>query len=200
MKKQLFFVASLSLLITFGAIAQVKGLQEKLKKVEGKTESVIIKTDKGSTTFSGDEAEALLKMLKAKTHGKKIIIVDGEDDVSCCGDDGENFDESNLPIKKMRLMHHGAPDENIEIELSDIMDSSAANKVRKKVVVDNRDGDKTVTITTTENGAEKVEMLEGADAEKFLKEHKEKEEKIDLPASGQKKKIKKIIIEDENKK
>jgi len=45
--------------------------------------------------------------------------------------------------------------------------------IKKKVKVEIVDGQKKVTVTTTENGEEKVELFEGEDADKYLDEHEE---------------------------
>jgi len=78
------------------------------------------------------------------------------------------------------------------------MDAFGGNKVHKKIVIEKRDGNKSVTVTTKENGTETVEMFEGADAEKYIKEHKNDSEKDVAPAKGEKKKVKKIIKEDKD--
>lgn len=200
MKKQLLFAAILSIIISAGVFAQKKGLTDKLKKIEGKTESIVIKTDKGITTFSGEEAAALMKMLKPEKTTKKIIVVDGDDDFSWNENDDVDVDEQYLPIKKIRVIDHGVRDKEIEINVSDILDSSVSKNVEKTVMVENKTGNKVVTVTTKENGTEKIEMFEGADADKYLKEHKSDKVKAEPSSTGLKKKVKKIVIKDENEK
>jgi len=200
MKRQLLFTAILSVLISCGVFAQEKGLKEKLKKVEGKAESIVIQTDKGTTTFSGDEADALMKMIKANAHGRKVIFLDGDDDFSWDAESDIDIDKLCLPLKKFKTLHGGALGGNIKVELSDLMDSLNPDRIHKKIVIQTRDGNKTVTVTTKENGTEKVEMFEGSDAEKYLEEHKSDIDKEETTSKGLKKKVKKIEIDDENKK
>lgn len=207
MKKQLLFAVILSITISAGVFAQEKGLMDKLKKIEGKAASIVIKTNKGTTTFSGEEAAALMKMLKSnpkdssQKSAKKIIVLDEDDDDFSWNEDVDiNVDELRLPLKKARVFQNGDPEGNVKIELSDFVDSLSSNKIHKKIVIQNRDGNKTVTVTTKENGTEKVEMFEGADAEKYLREHKSENKKAAPSSKGLKKKVKKIVIEDENEK
>jgi len=200
MKKQILFTIILGIAISVGMFAQEKGLKDKLKKIEGKAESVVIKTDKGITTFSGEDADDLIKMLKSKQHAKKIVVIDGEDDFSWDEGNDVDIDELSLPIHKLKIFHDRGLDNDIRIDLSDMMDSLAPNKIHKKIVVQNKDGNKTVTVTTKENGTEKIEMFEGKDAEKYLEEHKSDTEKVDPSSKGLKKKVKKIVIEDEDQK
>jgi len=202
MKKQLLFATVLSLIISTALFAQEKGIRDKLKKIEGNTESVVVKTDKGTVTFSGKEADELVKMLKMKKSTKKIIVLNsGDDDEFTWNEDCEGDpSDSCLPMKKFKFHHDMDSAGDIEIELSDVMESLSDNKIHKKIIVQNKDGVKTVTITTKENGTEKVEILEGADADKYLDEHKTDNEKDGAASKGLKKKIKKIIKEEQNEK
>jgi len=139
-------------------------------------------------------------MLKPEKTAKKVIVLDGDDDFSWNEDDDVDLDEVGPPMKKIKVFHNGAPDGEIEINISDILDSSASKNVEKTVVVKNRNGKKVVTVTTKENGSEKIEMFEGADAEKYLEEHKSDKEKAEPFSKGLKKKVKKIVIEDKDEK
>jgi len=200
MKRQLLFTAILSILISVGVFAQGKALKEKLKKIEGNAESIVIQTDKGTTTFSGDEADALMKMIKSKDHSRNVIVFDGDDDFSWDEGNDIDIDKLCLPLEKMKTWHGGALGGNIRIDLSDFMDSLNPDKVHKKIVIQNRDGNKTVTVTTREYGTEKIEMFEGSDADKYLEEHKSDNEKVEAPSKSLKKKTKKIVVDDENEK
>lgn len=200
MKKQLLLSVIFGILLTFGAFAQEKGLNDKLKKIEGKAESIVVKTDKGTFTFSGKEADAVMKILMSKKSAKKVIVINGEDDFSWNENDDVDVDELRIPLKKLKIFHGSDQDGNIEIELSDLLDSSNSGKIHKKVVIQNRDGNKTVTVTTKENGTEQIEMFEGKDAEKYIEEHKSDETKDESAPKGMKKKVKKIVIENEDKK
>jgi len=200
MKKQLLFTAILALAISTSGFAQEKDLKEKLKTVEGNPESIVVKTDKGTVTFNKAEAEELMKMLKSKKHAKKVIVFKGDED-ACCDEDGDvDFEEFSFPPHKFKFLHNGGLDSNIRIDISDFLDSFGPNKINKKVVIQNRDGNKTVTVTTKENGTEQVEMFEGKDAEKYIEEHKSEETKDESSSKGMKKKVKKIVIEEKDQK
>lgn len=202
MKKQFLLALILGFAISFGAFAQEKDIKEKLKKVEGNPESIVVKTDKGTITFNREEAKELLKMLKAKKHGKRIVVMNNDED-SCCNNDAEfdfDFDQFSLPMHNFHFTPNDGLDSNLRIDFSDFMDSFGSNKIKKKIVIQNRDGNKTVTVTTKENGTEQIEMFEGKDAEKYLEEHKSDETKDESSSKGIKKKVKKIVIEDEDKK
>lgn len=200
MKKQLLFAAILGFAISITGFTQEKGLKEKLKTVEGNPESIVVKTDKGTVTFDKAEAEELMKMLKSKRHAKKVVVFDGDED-ACCGEDGDvDFEEFSFPPHKFQFLHDGGLDSNIRIDVSDFLNSFGSNKINKKVVIQNRDGNKTVTVTTKENGTEQIEMFEGKDAEKYIEDHKSDETKDEPSSKGMKKKVKKIVIEDEDKK
>ena len=63
-------------------------------------------------------------------------------------------------------------------------------------MVNEENGEKKVTVTTTENGETKTEVYEGDEADEYLKEHKkDKKFKIKIEDGDSKKKVKKIIIE-----
>lgn len=199
MKKQLLLAIVLGFVISTTVFAQEKDLKEKLKQVEGNPESIVVKTDKGTVTFNKAEAEELMKMLKSKKHAKKVVVFDGDEN-ECCGDDVDiDFDEFSFPPHKFKFLHDGGLDSNLRIDLSDIMDSFGPNRIKKKIVIENRDGNKTVTVTTREHGTEQIEMFEGKDAEKYIEEHKNDEAKGESVQKGMKKKVKKIV-EDEEKK
>ena len=201
MKKQLLFATILCIIVSTAVFAQEKGLKDKLKKIDGKAESVVVKTDKGTVTFSGKEADELVKMLKTKKSAKKVIILNSDDDEFSWNEDGEgDSSDSSMPMQKFKFLHNRNSFGDLEIELSDIMESLSDNKIHKKIIVQNRDGVKTVTITTKENGTEKIEILEGTDADKYLEEHKSDTEKEGAASKGLKKKIKKIIKEEQNEK
>ncbi len=199
MKKQLLLALVLGFAISAPGFAQEKDLKEKLKQVEGNPESIVVKTDKGTVTFDKAEAEELMKMLKSKKHAKKVVVLEGDEN-ECCGDDVEiDFDEFSFPPHKFKFLHDGELDSNLRIDLSDIMDSFGPNRIKKKIVIENRDGNKTVTVTTREHGTEQIEMFEGKDAEKYIEEHKNEASKSESVQKGMKKKVKKIVEDDEKK-
>ena len=66
-------------------------------------------------------------------------------------------------------------------------------EIRKEVEVDMIDGEKVLTIKTTENGKKTVEKYKGAEAEKKMKEMEEEAERLEKEAAGDPNK--KVVIE-----
>jgi len=68
-------------------------------------------------------------------------------------------------------------------------------KIKKEINVEVNDGVKTVTVTTTEDGEEKVEVYTGDEADEYLKKMKHgKKMKIHVSEDGDKKMKRKMII------
>jgi hypothetical protein len=67
----------------------------------------------------------------------------------------------------------------------------------EKLIVNEENGEKVVTVTKTQNGEETTEIYHGEEAENYLKEHNPIiEKKLKFPFDGKKKKLK-IIVEDD---
>jgi len=198
MRKYLLFVLLLSVAAVSGSFAQNTSLKEKLKSIEGKAQKIEVKTDKGTVTFTGDDAQELLKRLKEK--GAKKVIVLNDDDFEWNGDDDAICLEGLRAPGHAFKFFNGAGLDSLRINLTEFLDNFGPNKITKKVVIDTRDGMKSVIVTTKENGTEKIETYEGADAEKYIQEHKESCDQDGQPEAGTKKKMKKVIIEDKDQK
>ena len=189
----LFSYLSLLGFITLLFIANLnaqENLNEKLKKIEGSVDKITITADGKEYTFEGDEAEQLFKSMKGKSSNsfvwnssddksgkKKIIILDA---------DGEN-DEIEIESE----------DDNVVIVKTDGDFDDVSDGIQKKVKVGVEDGNKTVTVTTKENGEEKTEVYSGKEADEYIEkmkaENKDFDISIDSKSDG--KKVKKIIIE-----
>lgn len=99
-------------------------------------------------TFKGKEADEYLEKMEDEHEMLIDIDVDFDED--------KNFTTNKIWI------HTDDDDHNIE----------------EKIKIEVNDGEKTVTITTTEDGEEKVKVLKGKDAEKYIKENDENGHKI----------------------
>ena len=123
--------------------------------------------------YKGEDAEKYLMKHSGGKHGSKFISDDGEVHI-IMEMDGDDF-------------HWISEGDHKEI--------------KKKVNVEVEDGVKKVTITTTEDGKEKVEVFEGAEADAYLEKMEHgKKMKIHVSEDGDKKVMKKkvIIIEEKD--
>ena len=189
----LFSYLSLLSFITSLFIANLnaqENLKDKIKKIEGSVDKITITADGKEYTFEGDEAEQLFKSMKDKSSNsfvwnssddksgkKKIIILDA---------DGEN-DEIEIESE----------DDNVVIVKTDGDFDDVSDGIQKKVKVEVEDGNKTVTVTTKENGEEKTEVYSGKEADEYIEKMKAENDDFDISVESESdgKKVKKIIIE-----
>jgi hypothetical protein len=137
--------------------------KSKLDKLKGKVEKITVKVDGKDVVFDGKEAEKLAKQLSEQ---KRIVIRtdDGDEMMSACDGD-EMMSECDGAAVMLRKI-----DRNKNYNF--ILNKGEENK---KINVEDKDGAKTVTVTTTKDGKEETKTYKGEDAEKFLKEEKGKE-------------------------
>jgi hypothetical protein len=134
-------------LFTTKLFAQEKDvLREKLENLKGKVEKITLKVDGKDAVFEGKDAEMLFKKLQKQKIEHKMWI--GSDDM----DEGPDCDWAFISDED-------SPDVDI-------------HGIEKKVKVEDKDGKKSVTITTTKDGKEETKVLSGEEAEKFIKEDK----------------------------
>lgn len=84
----------------------------------------------------------------------------------------------------------------------DSEDNDVGEKIEKKIKVEDKNGVKTITVTTTENGKSRVKTYSGKDAEEFL-DKMEKDMDFNIKFKGNNragKNIEKIIIMEKEKK
>jgi len=176
----LLFIANLN--------AQEK-LNEKIKKIDGTVDKITITSDGKEYIFEGAEAEQLFKKMKSNNSQsfvwnssddstkKKVIILDAD------------RDEDMIEVES------GA--ENVVIVKIDGDFDDIEEGIQKKEKVEVEDGNKTVTVTTKENGEEKTEVYEGKEADEYIEKMKSENGEINISVdeSTDGKKVKKIIIE-----
>ncbi|MCX6152344.1 MAG: hypothetical protein NTX22_17595 [Ignavibacteriales bacterium] len=154
-----------------------KEIMEKLKKLDGDVNKITITSDKGEVSFEGKEAKKIFDLLasKEKVKSKKVIVIsddgdssDTNDQISCWQGDDEiiMFDDEDSLVDKFYWKSKS--------------DDMEGKNIEKKIKVDVVNGVKEVTVTTTEDGKEKVDVYKGEEAEKFLKDT-EKEAGVDSP-------------------
>lgn len=167
-----------------------ENLKEKLNKIEGSVDKITITADGKEYMFEGDEAEKLFKNLKRnsnhsfvwntseeKSGKKKVIILDAD------------ADSDEIEIE--------GGDDNIVIIKTDSDFDEVSDGIQKKVKVEVEDGNKTVTVTTKENGEEKTEVYSGKEADEYIEKMKAENKDFDISIESKTdgKKVKKIIIE-----
>jgi len=139
---------------------------------------------------------------------KKVTVTtteDGNENVEVYeGEEAEKFLESHSKGGK-KLMFISEDDDmtivNIDSDVLHWTSEGDHEGIMKKVNVEVEDGVKTVTITTTEDGKDKVEVFTGDEAEEYLSKMKHgKKMKIHISEDGDKKVMKKkvIIIEEKD--
>ncbi|MBK9097943.1 MAG: hypothetical protein IPM14_07460 [bacterium] len=180
----------LSLFFIFTNANAQENLKEKLNKIEGSVDKITITADGKEYSFEGDEAEKLFKNLKRssnhsfmwntsedKSGKKKVIILDADSD----------SDEIEIE----------SDDDNIVIVKTDGDFDDVSDGIQKKVKVEVEDGNKTVTVTTKENGEEKTEVYSGKEADEYIEKMKAENKDFDISIEKKTdgKKVKKIIIE-----
>ncbi len=144
-------IAAIILLVTLGffsakLFAQDKdALKEKLDNLKGKVEKLTVKVDGKDVVFEGKDAEKLVNRLREPMKSHMIWVGDDDRD----GGPEHEFTFSSGDIDKFDLKTDGDT---------------------KKIKVEDKDGKKKVTVTTTKDGKEETKVYEGDDAEKFLKD------------------------------
>lgn len=156
-----------------------KNLKKKLKEVEGKAEKITIKTDEGEYTFEGDDAEKLLSRMKKRSNHFSFNTPGVHLDHPGFNDDSLSFfiekhlnDSVFVSMKKMHK-NFPKPDKNhFKFRIFEDKDEfevfGEGEKNYKKVIVEDEDGEKVVTITTSKDGEEETEVLKGKEAEEYL--------------------------------
>lgn len=195
MKNKIFIAFVLILTaaaFTISMSQSVSSVKEKLKKLTGDVQKIVISTDDGEVTLEGDEAKEAYKKLN-HLYGDKSWTFE-------ISDDEEGDDEKVFVIKKS-----GDDDFNwVSVD---------GNKISSKVILDElkgnsktieisiEDGNKKVTVTTKKDGESTTKIYEGDEAEEYL-EKMESDDKVHIfefkDDDATKEKVK-IIIEKKNK-
>jgi len=190
-----------------GSMAEgdVDGTMKKIKvEDEDGVKKVTVTTTKDGEesveTYEGEEADKFLESMDKKHgmafHGDEIINLSSEDIIKSGDDDVyiiKKFKDKDGNIKinvttgedGEHVFIHKDSDHDLEWITEDV-----DGKMKKEVIVEVKDGVKTVTVTTTEDGEENVEVFTGDEADEYLeKMHDEDGMEIEM------KKMKKIKIE-----
>lgn len=172
-------------------------LKNKIKNIIGHPSQIIIETDEGKYIFNQNESEEILRILKSKSH--KILIEEDVDTIIIkklqgnqifVSDEFEELQEVDIEGKLLKkdaenieIIYKGKDGKTIEeiIKLKNIdrisdfawVSQFVENDIEKKVHIEVKDNNKKVTITSTKDGDKSIEVLEGIEAEEFLKKFEE---------------------------
>jgi len=171
MRNRIFFTFVMAITVaafSFSIGQSGSSVKEKLKKLKGEIEKIVITTDEGEVTLEGKDAQEAYKIIK-DSYGKKSWTFTVSDD-----DDGENVfvikKDSNKDI-------HWISSDSISIGSKIMLDD--IDEISKKIEIKIEDDEKTVTVTTKEDGEEKTETYTGEEAEEYLKKL-EDEDKVNV--------------------
>lgn len=188
---RLIILTLLTIVIIPSSFAQEK-LKDKIDKIDGSVDKIVITSEGNEYYFEGKEAEELFhKIKKGASHNLSWTMAEtegGEEKVIIINSDGDE--------KVIEIESEG--DDNIIIKTDKDFDKDIED-IRKKVKVEAEDGNKKVTVTTTENGEEKVEIYEGKEADEYLEKMKSENDDFNISINKKEdgKKVKKIIIKKE---
>ncbi|MCB9249917.1 MAG: hypothetical protein H6613_15865 [Ignavibacteriales bacterium] len=148
-----------------------KSTKDKLDKIKGDVSKIVITSNSGDVVFEGEEAQQLFKKIKSK---KLHWISEGDDDIDI---DGENVMIFKSEDGEKHIIKHKGHGNKMMMFMND------DDKDHKIITVDLEDenGEKTLTVTTTENGEEKIETFKGKEAdEQIEKMNKEGDVQIEI--------------------
>ena len=176
----LIFASFFLLLIMSKSTFSQSEVQEQLNKIDGNVDKITITADGKEYTFEGKDAEKLFKKMK--------------------GSDSHSFawHTSDDSKKEKVIILDGDDDDVFVVKSGDDFDWNTEG-INKKVKVKVENGEKTVTVTTKENGTETTKVYTGDEADEYLDKMKSENDDFDIQIDSDKdcKKMKKIIIKTE---
>ena len=179
------------LFIIPSSLAQEK-LKDKIEKIEGSVEKIVITSDGKDYTFQGNDAKELFDKIKKKSSHNFVWTTSD----SAAGNENVYIIKTNGDDKEIEIESEG--ENKIIIKTDKDLDNDTAS-IKKKVKIEVENGNKKVTVKTSENGKEKTKVYEGKEADEYLEKMKSKNKdfNISIDKDNDGKKIKKIIIETE---
>lgn len=141
-----------------------KEIKEKLSKLKGEIEKIVISTDEGEVTFEGEEAKEISERL-TNFYSEKDWVFEMKRD----GDK-----------EKIYVVKRGDSDSNFNWvttdgdSISEMIFIEKIDKASKELDIKIENGNKKVTVTKVdENGEQTIETYEGEAAEEYLKKLEE---------------------------
>lgn len=180
-----------ALFIIPSSLAQEK-LKDKIEKIEGSVEKIVITSDGKDYTFQGNDAKELFDKIKKKSSHDYVWTTSD----SAAGNENVYIIKTDGDDKEIEIESEG---ENKIIIKSDKDIDDDISGIRKKVKIEVDNGNKKVTVTTTENGEAKTEVYEGKEADEYIDKMKANDDDLNIIIENgkDKKKVKEIIIETE---
>ena len=129
--------------------------------------------------------------------GKKKIKVYTGKDADKYLKEHEDKDSYHLKLDKIKKGQ-----KMVWIEKDEDSDDDVGESIEKEIKVEDKNGVKTITVTTTKDGKTDIKTYSGKDADEFL-EKMEKDEKLNIKFESDDhngKKMQKIIIKEKEKK
>jgi hypothetical protein len=120
-----------------------------------------------------DQTKSKLDQLKGKVD-KITVKVDGKD-IVFEGKEAEKLAKKLQKPGNIEIITDNIKEgkkKNISLMLNSEGDDKAG--VKKKIQIEDKDGEKVVTVTTTKDGKDEIKTYKGEEADKFMKENNEK--------------------------
>ena len=149
-----------------------ESLKGKIKNIKGDINSITISTTEGNVTFEGEDAKELYEKMKSRTLHKELKFISEDGDAHHFG--GNNVMVLKSKDGKKRIMKHKGKANKLMMFMSDDDDIDIIDgKKIIKVEVDDENGEKEITVTTNEDGEEKVETYKGKEADEYMDKMKD---------------------------
>ncbi|MCW8849204.1 MAG: hypothetical protein OQJ81_04430, partial [Melioribacteraceae bacterium] len=155
----------LFLSVTFVTAQENNSVKDKLNSIKGEVNKIVISTDKGDVTFEGKNAEKIFQKMKSDKMKKLKWISEDGDDI--------DIDDENVMIFKSgkggkHILKEFKDSDNVIIMSSDEDFDFIEGGKTIRIEVEDENGEKTVTVTTNEDGEKKVDTFVGKEADEYL--------------------------------
>ena len=137
--------------------------KEKLDNIKEDVDKITITAGGEEISFEGDDAKKLFKKMKSSSHGVQSFYIK---------EDGDSSGTKKIIIKSDGDAEVYEFSEEHGDHMVWFSDEGDLKNMEKNVKVEIENGQKKVTITATENGEEKTEVYEGAEADEYLEKMK----------------------------
>lgn len=213
MKNVFTILLIISFAASFSFAQEEKALREKLKDIKGEIQKITIETDEGDVTFEGEEAEKLAKRLKQPRVFMRDFDANFDFDIPKINVDSmlaslpkmdslkifikkHLNDSAFASLKKMKMFKFDDSSSSHFKRFKFNMDDSFndfdlyididGDKDYKKMIIDDDEGEKRVTVTSRTDGEKSTKVYKGKEAEEYLESIKDE---IDFDSESLEQKI-----------